>query len=159
MYFSFNFGWYSIKLADHVCGWEGVRVTWHTKQAKIQAGRVRLRTFFFWKHLWNFLFFLHFTPGNSRENKASPLEISKKCVTRLCNFKRQKQRPLEIPHFFLITPGNTSMLLINPWKCHLLFLQKTLEIHMLNPQFFSFFFLEEPNPLAWKKLFLHSLES
>ena len=24
VYFSFNFGWYSIKLADHVCGGEGV---------------------------------------------------------------------------------------------------------------------------------------
>ena len=85
------------------------------------------------------MFFLHFTPGNSRENKALPLETSKNYVTCLCNFKRQKQRPLEIPHgFFLITPGNTSMLLINSWKCHLLFLQKPWKF-ICSTLSFSFF--------------------
>ena len=81
------------------------------------------------------MFLLHFTPGNSRENKASPLET----FTRLCNFKRQKQRPLEIPHdFFLITLGNTSMLLINPWKCHLLFFKNPGNSYA-QPSVFLFF--------------------
>ena len=111
-----------------------------------------LRTFFF-ENTPGILFFLHFTPGNSRENKALPLETSKNYVTCLCNFKRQKQRPLEIPHgFFLITPGNTSMLLINSWKCHLLFLQKPWKF-ICSTLSFSFFFWKSPIHLHEKSYF------
>ena len=38
-------------------------------------------------------------------------------------FQGQKQRPLEIPYyFFLVTLGNSTTFLINPWKFYMLFL-------------------------------------
>ena len=47
--------------------------------------------------------------------------------TKLCQipqkFQGQKQRPMEIPHyFFLLTLGNFTWFLINPQKFHVLFL-------------------------------------
>ena len=60
-----------------------------------------------WRHTflktpWKFLF-LYFIPGNSRQNKAPPLEIPQNCVRSLGNsnsIEGQKPRPLEIPHYF-----------------------------------------------------------
>ena len=44
---------------------------------------------------------------------------------------------------FLITSGNSTLFLINPWKFLLQFLQYPWEFHILNPRFV--FFLEQPN--------------
>ena len=56
--------------------------------------------------------------------------------------------PGEIPHdFFLITPGNSTLFLINTWKFHLLFLQYPWKFHILNsPRPPSVWFLEWPIP-------------
>ena len=47
---------------------------------------------------------------------------------------RPKTKTLEIPHyFFLVTPGNSTSLLINPRKFHMLFLWYPRKSHILNP--------------------------
>ena len=76
----------------------------------------------FRKSRWNFSF-IYFTPGNSRQIKAPPLEIAQNCVTSW-KFQDQKPRPLEVPHnFFLVTP----------WKFLMLFLWCPNKFHILNP--------------------------
>ena len=63
------------------------------------------------------------TPGNSTNFSEIPW-----------TFKRQKPRPLEIPqYFFLVTLGNSTLLLINRWKFHVLFLWYLWKFHILNP--------------------------
>ena len=72
---------------------------------KIQTGWVE--DILFWKPPWYFSFF-YFTPGNSRQNKAQPLDIPQNCVTVRSQFQGQKQRPLEISHAIsLIPPANS----------------------------------------------------
>ena len=72
---------------------------------------------------WNFSFF-YFNPGNSRQNKNQPLDIPQNCVSQIpWKCQGQKQRPMQIPHyFFLVTLGNSTSFLIKPQKFHLLFL-------------------------------------
>ena len=72
---------------------------------------------------WKFQTKQSSTPGNS---------------TRLCQipwkFQGQKRRPLEIPHyFFLVTFGNLTSFLINPWKFYMLHPWKS---HILKSCFF-----------------------
>ena len=72
---------------------------------------------------WNFSFF-YFTPGNSGQNKAQPLDIPQNCVRSLGNFKAKNKdpwkfhiifswSPFEIPLrfnstcYFFDTPGNS----------------------------------------------------
>ena len=44
----------------------------------------------------------------------------------------QKSRLVEIPHdFFLITPGDSILFLINPWTFRMLFLQYPWRFHIL----------------------------
>lgn len=43
---------------------------------------------------------------------------------------------MEIPHdFFLIIPGNSTLLLVKPWKIHLLFFQCLWKFFILDPSF------------------------
>ena len=50
------------------------------------------------------------------------------------------KRPLEFPHyFFLVTLGNSTSFLINPWKLHMLFLWYAWKFHILNPSCLDFF--------------------
>ena len=82
--------------------------------------------------------FFYFTPGNSRQNKAQPLDcwIFHKIVVDLLQFPRQKQRPLEIPYyFFSVTLGNSTSFLINPWKFHMIFLRCPWKFHILFSRF------------------------
>ena len=63
----------------------------------------------FWNPGWNFSF-IYFTPGNSRQIKAAPLEIVQNAKLHYITwkFQDQKPRPLEFAHiFFLVTPGNS----------------------------------------------------
>ena len=60
---------------------------------------------------WNFSFFF-FTPGNSRQNKAQPLEIPQNCVRSLGNSKDKIQ---------------------DPWKFHMLSSLIPLEIPFSEP--------------------------
>ena len=49
-------------------------------------------------------------------------------------FQGQKQRPMEIPHyFFLVTLGNSTSFLINPQKFHVVFLCYPWKFHILSP--------------------------
>ena len=69
------------------------------------------------------------TPGNSRQNKAPPLEIPQVVLDPLWKFQQsQRPRPLEIPHyFFLVTLRNSTSFLINVWK-FILFLSPLVKI-------------------------------
>ena len=69
--------------------------------------------------LWNFKI-CHFTFGNSRENKLSPLEILQNCVPPLGNSKVKNQDTLV---FLYKTPINSTSFLIGPWYFHVPFLQ------------------------------------
>ena len=61
----------------------------------------------FWKPSEIFYFF-YFTPGNSRQYKAPPLEILQSCIKFLENSKTKPPRSLEIQHhFFLVTLVNS----------------------------------------------------
>ena len=62
----------------------------------------------FLKPHWKFSF-IYFTPGNSRQINAPPLEIVQNCIKSLGSSKTKNQDHLEIPHnFFLVTPGNST---------------------------------------------------
>ena len=83
----------------------------------------------FWKPPWNFSFF-YFTPGNSRQNKAQPLDIPQNCVRSLGNSKAKNKDPWVrltfhitfILLWLLVTLGNSTSFLINPWKFQIIFL-------------------------------------
>ena len=85
----------------------------------------------------NFSFF-YFTPSNSRQSKAQPLDITQNCIRS--KSKDQKQRPQEIPHYFLLVIfGNSTLFLINPWKFHMLFLWYPWKCHILKLPCLDFF--------------------
>ena len=70
------------------------------------------------------------------------------CNVELCQLyplKIPEPRPLEIPIFFLITPGNSTSFLTNHWKFRLLFLRYPQKLHVLNPLLMFVFLLEQPN--------------
>ena len=108
------------------------------RKTKQQGGW--LRTNLFENPLEFFGFF--FTPGNSKENKASPAEIPENCVSYTPHkFSGLKLRlPLGIPHdFFLITHGNSTLLLISRPKIPLAISSITLEIPYPKPPVCFFF--------------------
>ena len=76
------------------------------------------------------------------KTKLQPWKFQKNCgIARLCltwqipwKFQAQKPRPLEILHyFFLVTLGNSSLFLTNPWKFDMLFLWYPWKFHILPP--------------------------
>ena len=81
-----------------------------------------------------FIFFLSLeVPGKT---KFSPCIFHKVVLDPLEIPQGQKQRLLEITHyFFLVTLGNSTTFLINPWKFHSmwLFLWYPWKFHILNP--------------------------
>ena len=86
-----------------------------------------------------FLQVCHFNFGNSRQNKASPLDIQQNCVTPLLNFKSKNQaRPTESPHD-QIAPGNPTSILVDPWDFQILFFQCSWKFHVFNPPVWIFF--------------------
>ena len=69
---------------------------------------------------WNFRTKQSFTPGNS----------AKLCYTPW-RFQCQKPRPVEVPHeFFLISPRDSILFLINHWTFRMLFLQYPWGFHI-----------------------------
>ena len=110
------------------------------------------------------------TLGNSRKNRKPPgifhfftltLKIPDKTKLSSWIFHNIVLDPLEvsrpkiktpvIPHyFFLVTLGNSTSFLINPWKFHMLFLWYHWKFHILNPARLpsppsvSFFFWNSP---------------
>ena len=92
---------------------------------------------------WNFSFF-YFTPGNSRQNKVQPLDIPQNCVKSLGNSKAKNKDSRKFHITFLVTLGNSTLFIINPWKFHMLFLWYPWKLHILNivkphPFLFDFF--------------------
>ena len=83
------------------------------------------------KTLESFIFLLY--PWKFHTKQSSTPGYSTKLCQIPWNFQGQKQIPLEIPHyFFLVTLGNSTSFLINPWKFHMLFLGYHWEFHILN---------------------------
>ena len=80
--------------------------------------------------------------------------------TKLCYTPRKlyglKPRPPEIPHdFFLMTPGNSMLFLINSWKTYLLFLLYPWKFHILNPPATSKIILQAiKQPIQFSYFFL-----
>ena len=63
------------------------------------------------------------------------LRFKKGAVILKMSYSRKKwiEGLEEIPHdSFLITPGNSTLLLIKPWKFHLVFLRNPWIFHILN---------------------------
>ena len=82
----------------------------------------RLRTYFFEKKPWNFRI-CHFTLGNLRESKNFTIGYSTKLCGTPRKFQEKKPRLMEIPYdFFLMTDGNSTYFLIDPWNFNMLFL-------------------------------------
>ena len=102
---------------------------------KIQTGRgVGLRIYCFENPhgIFNFFILSLEVPGKTKFNPC----ISYKVVLDPLEIPQgQKQRPLEISHFFLVTLGNSTSFLINSWKFHSmwLFLWYPWKFHILNP--------------------------
>ena len=72
---------------------------------------------------WYFSFFYLLYPWKFQTKQGSTPGYSTKLCQNPQKLQGQKQRPLEIPHyFFLVTLGNSTSLLINPLKFHMLFL-------------------------------------
>ena len=114
---------------------------------------------------WKFHTKQSFTPGNSTKScyttwlglfqkkskqgfqtkQSSTLGYSTKLCKIPWKFQGQKQRLPEIPHYsFLVTLGNSTLFIINPWKFHMLFLWYPWKLHILNivkphPFLFDFF--------------------
>ena len=74
---------------------------------------------------------LSFYPCKFQTKKSFILGSSAKWCYSLWKFQDQKPRPMEIPHVFLITPGNSNFL-INTWNFHMPFLLYLWKFHVLN---------------------------
>ena len=83
-----------------------------------------------WKPPLEFLGFL-FYPWKFQKKQSFTPETPQNCVTPLGTFKVQNQVPwkFHMTFFFLVTPENCKLFLINPWKFH----------HQLPPPPCSFF--------------------
>ena len=82
------------------------------------------------------------------------LETQQNCVTLL--FRLKTKTLGEISHdYFLVTPGNSMLFLINPWKFHLLSLQCLWKFLILNPPvwFFSGIALYKKESIYTAELF------
>ena len=97
--------------------------------SRTKQGRGGFRIHLFYPP-WKFSFF-YFTPGNSKQNKAQPLDIPQDCVRSLGNSKAKNKDcwkfhiifswlRLEIPLRFELAPGNSTCSFDNPWKIHIL---------------------------------------
>ena len=86
----------------------------------------------FLKNPWNFSFFKLYRQKFQTKPSSTP-GYSKKLHYIPWKFQDQKQRPLEIPHFFLVTLGNSTSFLINRLKFHMLSLWYPLQIPYPQP--------------------------
>ena len=120
-------------------------LTWAIPE-KIQTGE-EFRIYFFEPlpppTLELFIFLLY--PWKFQAKQSSTLGYSTKLCKIPWKFQGQKQRLPEIPHYsFLVTLGNSTLFIINPWKFHMLFLWYPWKLHILNivkphPFLFDFF--------------------
>ena len=103
----------------------------------------RVEDILFWKKKpWKFFCFSLYPLKFQAKRSSTPENLVKLCnyVTSLRNFKSKNLRPLEISHeFFLVFLGNSTLLLINPWKFCVLFLECS----------WKFYILAAPSPPVW----------
>ena len=94
---------------------------WAILEKSKQEGGWGLRIYCFENACGIFYFFLSLeVPGKT---KFSPCIFHKVVLDPLEIPQGQKQRLLEISHyFFLVTLGNSTSFLINPWKFHSMWL-------------------------------------
>ena len=97
------------------------------------------------------------------KTKLQPWKFHKFLLpTSLGNSKTKNQNPwLEIPHyFFLVTLGNSTLFLINPWKFYMLFLWQfdwySWKFHILNPSCLVFSRMGQSHYGASTKNFCHA---
>ena len=90
---------------------------------KIQTGGLRIH---FLENPQAFFLFLLY-PWKFQAKQSSTLDIPQNSVWSLWKFQDQKQRPLEIPHYFFLG---------HPWKLHMLF--HPWRFHILNPPVWIF---------------------
>ena len=95
------------------------------------------------------------------KTKLQPWKFHKFLLaTSLGNSKTKNQNPwLEIPHyFFLVTLGNSTLFLINPWKFYMLFLWQfdwySWKFHILNPSCLVFSRMGQSHYRASTKTFV-----
>ena len=95
----------------------------------------RVEDILFWKKKpWKFFCFSLYPLKFQAKRSSTPENLVKLCnyVTSLRNFKSKNLRPLEISHeFFLVFLGNSTLLLINPWKFCVLFLECSWKFYIL----------------------------
>ena len=77
--------------------------------------------------------------GGGEDILFSQKEIPQNCVTQYLGYPKTKTPVLEIPHFLLVTLGNSTLFLINLWKFHMLFLWYSWKFHILKPLCLFFF--------------------
>ena len=87
-------------------------------------------------------FTFNFTPGNTRQNKAPPLEVAPNCVRSLGNSKAKNPWKFFINFSWSLLLGNSTLYLINPWKFHMLAISlptpgNSIILTPLPPLFFS----------------------
>ena len=89
------------------------------------------------------------------KRRFHPQELYKYVLHPLKILRLKTKILIEVPHdFFLITPKNFTLFLINPWKMHLIFLQDPWKFHILNPHP-PFFFWNSPISYLKKYQVLH----
>ena len=94
-----------IRFVWNWCKTKVLMVHWHWAiLGKNQTGGVE--DILFWKPLGIYLFF--FTPGNSRQNKAPPLEIPQNSVRSFGNSKGKNQDPWKLHIIFSWSPPPPS---------------------------------------------------
>ena len=74
----------------------------------------------FLKNRLEFFIFLLEIPDKTK--LIQPLDIPQNCVWSLGNSKAKNKDPGNSTVFLLVTLGNSTLFLINPWKFHMLFL-------------------------------------
>ena len=97
----------------------------------------------FWKPPLGFFIFFTLPLEIPDKTKLNPWIFHKIVLDPLEIPRPKTKTPLEIPHyFFLVTLGNLTSFLINPWKFHMLFLWYPWKFHILKLP--PFWFRERP---------------
>ena len=120
-------GWFNRKMSKWPFAWQCEYGLSQLGYLKKKAG---LSTYFFEKKPLEFLGLLLYL-GNSGQIKASSLEMLQNCVTHPGNFETKNQDHFK---FFAIFPWLSLkiwLIFFNPRKFHMLFLQYSWNIHVL----------------------------
>ena len=111
IFFQFDCSFPIISLPSTFVWWTfACNQKWAIPEKKQTGGGGGVEDILFWKPPLE-LFIFYFTPGNSLQSKAPPLEIPQNCVRSLENFKAKTKTP----------KNSTLCFLLHPWKFHFVF--------------------------------------